>query len=58
MSHDFAGHMEVRQAYRKSHVQVNTMHLSEGSCQDKFPVMQQITEIETINDDMLSRDRR
>ena len=34
------------------------MHLSEGSCQDKFPGLQQISEIETMNDDVLPRDRR
>ena len=34
------------------------MLLSESSCLDKFPGMQQITEIETMNDDMLPRDGR
>ena len=34
------------------------MLLSEGSCLDKSLGMQQITEIETMNDDMLPRDRR
>ena len=33
------------------------MLLSEGSCLDKFPGMQQTTEIETMNDDMLLQDR-
>ena len=34
------------------------MLLSEGSCLGKFSGMRQITEIETLNDDMLPRDRR
>ena len=34
------------------------MLLSEGSCLHKFPGMQHITEIEIMNHDMLSRDRR
>ena len=37
---------------------MSTMLLSEGSCLDKFPGMQQITKIETMNDDMLPRERR
>ena len=57
MSQDFARHMERPQAHRKAYIQVNTMLLSEGLCLDKFPGMQQITEIETMNDNMLPRDR-
>ena len=57
MSQDFARHMERPQAHRKAYIQVNTLLLSEGSCLDKFPGMQQITETETLNDDMLPRDR-
>ena len=58
MSQDFARHMDMPEANRKTYIQVNTMLLSEESCLDKFPGMQQITEIETMNDDMLPRDRR
>ena len=58
MLQDFLRHMETPQTHRKAYIQVGTMLLSEGSCLNKFPGMQQITEIETMNDDMLSRDRR
>ena len=53
MSQDFARHIKMPQARIKAYIQVNTMLLSEGLCLDKFPGMQQITEIETKNDDML-----
>ena len=56
-SQNFARHMEMPQAHRKAYIQVNTMLLSEGSCLNKFPSMRQITKIETMNDDMLPRDR-
>ena len=44
--------------YSLVYIQVNTMLLTKSSRLDKFPGMQQITEIETMIDGMLPRDRR
>lgn len=58
LSQDFARNFGVLEANRKAYIQINTMLMTEGSSLDMFPSMQQISEIETDDDDILPQQHK